>query len=300
MVIPRLAQYSRKLWTSPRLLLWTVLLAVLGSGLVIAPRETSPPAPQPTPPAVPPPSRPHPPVPVPFQNTRSARTPQVVRTWELVGGVGVNLVTVNIEASNVRMLVGFAPDADPVHGYFPFENFYRIVAHYKPRAAINGTYFHLLNGQPTGSIVRHGKFLYDGRWGTTICMDVHGRVTCRYRSGTYGRKMDWSGVYNAITTGPTLVREGKVYLHATAEGFRDPHVLGVASRSAIGLTWEKKLLLVTVPTPIDLNKLANIMLHYSCKDAANLDGGSSTALYCNGEFVTKPRRKLSNVLLVYD
>lgn len=236
----------------------------------------------------------------PFGNSVQRRTDHVWRTWEKIGGVGVNIVYVNTSPRNVRFITGFGAGADPRRGYFPRDNFYRIVKRYKPRAAINGTYFHLLNGQPTGSIVRHGRFLYDGRWGTTICLDREGRVSFRYQSGTLGRHRQWAGVVNAISTGPTLVRDGRLYLHARREGFKDPSVLGKARRSALGLTWDNRLVLVTVHTPVTLNKLGNLMLALSCKAAANLDGGSSSALYCNGEFVTRPQRALSNVLLVYD
>ncbi|MBU0611620.1 MAG: phosphodiester glycosidase family protein [Armatimonadetes bacterium] len=235
-----------------------------------------------------------------FRNSRKQRSDHVARSWELIGGVGINIVTVNLRARNVRFMPGFASYADPQRGYFPRQNFYHIVRHYRPRVAINGTYFHLLNGTPTGPIVRHGTMLYDGRWGTTICLDEEGGVTFRYQSGTYGRHRGWEGVYNAICTGPTLVRDGKPWLHPRKEGFRDPAVLGKARRSALGLTWDNRLVLVTIGTPITLNKLGNIMLRLNCKQAANLDGGSSSALYCNGEYVTKPNRKLSNVLLVYD
>lgn len=236
-----------------------------------------------------------------FRNSQPQRSVHVNRSWQLIGGVGVNVVHVNLRPANVRLMVGFAEGADPRRGYFPRENFHRIVKRYQPRVAINGTYFHLLNGQPTGSIVRHGEFLYDGRWGTTIALDRQGDVTFHYKSGTYGRHLDWSNVEHALTSGPTLVRDGKVWLYPRAEGFRDPRVLvGTARRSAIGLTWDNRLVLVTVHTPISLNKLANIMLRFSCQAAVNLDGGSSSALYCNGQFVTLPQRRLSNVLLVYD
>ena len=236
----------------------------------------------------------------PFANSAARRSDHVWRTWQLIGGVGANIVFVNTRSRHVRFLAGFAATADPARGYFPRENFFRMVKRYHPRVAINGTYFHLLNGQPTGSIVRHGQFLYDGRWGTTISSDAAGRITFRYQSGTLGHNRGWRGVTNAFTTGPTLVRDGRVYLHPRLEGFHDPRVLGKARRSAVGLTWDNRLVLVTVGTPVSLNKLSNIMLRLSCKAAANLDGGSSSALYCNGEFVTRPRRALSNVLLVYD
>lgn len=236
-----------------------------------------------------------------YRNSSLLPSGQVKREWYLIGGVGVNVVWVDITQAKVRCLVGLARNADPVRGYFPRDSFSSFIKRYRPRAAINGTYFHNLNGQPTGSIVRNGTFLYDGRWGTTITFDRQGQVRFHYRSGTYGRHFGWDrSVYNAITTGPTLVRSGHVWLYPWSEGFRDRHVLGTARRSAIGLTWNNKLVLVTVHTPISLNKLANIMLRFSCKAAANLDGGSSSALYCRGAYITRPTRRLSNVLLIYD
>ena len=77
------------------------------------------------------------------------------------------MIYVNTQPENVRVVVGFGAGADPTRCYFPRDSFYRIVQWYRPRAAINGTYFHVTNGQPTGAIVRNGCFLYDGRWGTT-------------------------------------------------------------------------------------------------------------------------------------
>ncbi|MEN6544786.1 MAG: phosphodiester glycosidase family protein [Armatimonadia bacterium] len=287
--------------TKHRSLLHLALFTMLCLGIFIAPTSHR------TPPAVPDQDAPTTGaaeaslvLPIPFQNTCKTRSCHVSRTWKLIGGVGVNAVYINTRPTSVRFLTGFAAGADPVHGYFPRENFYRTVRRYAPRVAINGTYFHMLNGQPTGAIVRHGEFLYDGRWGTTICIDKRGRVTFRYQSGTYGRHRGWKGVENAITTGPTLVRKGSLWLRPRHEGFKDPRVLGQARRSALGLTWDDKLVLVTVHTKISLNKLSHIMLRLGCTEAAALDGGSSTALYCNGEFISKPSRRLSNVLLVYD
>ncbi len=233
-----------------------------------------------------------------FGNSSPMRSPHVTRTWKIVGGVGVNIVSINTHARNVRFMPGFARNADPKRGYFPLESFHNIVARYQPRAAINGTYFHLANGQPTGTIVRYSQYLYQGQCGAALCFDEGGKV--QFRFSTNGAPLSFTGVQHAITTGPTLVRHGEVYLHPIDEGFTDPSVLGVARRSAVGLTASGKLLLVTVHTPISLNKLANILAKSECETAVNLDGGSSSGLYSNGLFVTLPKRKLSNVILVYD
>lgn len=287
--------------TKHRSVLHLTLLTLLGLGVFIAPASHRvPPATQDEDTSSPGAAEAALVLPIPFKNTSKQRSSHIARTWQLLGGVGVNAVYINTSPTNVRFLTGFGAGADPVRGYFPREDFHRTVRRYVPRVAINGTYFHMINGQPTGAIVRHGEFLYDGRWGTTICIDKEGRVTFRYQSGTYGRHRGWKGVENAITTGPTLVRKGSFWLQPRGEGFKDPRVLGKARRSALGLTADKKLVLVTVHTPISLNKLGHIMLRLGCSDAAALDGGSSTGLYCNGEFISKPNRRLSNVLLVYD
>jgi hypothetical protein len=238
-----------------------------------------------------------PPLPL-FGNSTPNRTPHVVRSWQLIGGVGVNVITVNSEAPTVRVMPGFARNADPRRGYFPTESFTQIVTRYAPRAAINGTFFHPQNGQPTGTIVRYNQYLYQGRTGTAVCFDDAGRVEFRFPE--HGRPFSFVGIRHAICTGPTLVRDAALALQPREEGFTDPAVLGQARRSAIGLTCNQKLLLVTVHTPISLNKLAHIMLRLGCCSAANLDGGSSSALYSNGLYVTKPSRKLPHVILVYD
>ncbi len=240
---------------------------------------------------------PLPPLPV-FGNCTPNRSPHVVRSWQIIGGVGVNVVTVNTAAPTVRVMPGFARNADPKRGCFPQESFYRIVARYQPRVAINGTYFNLQNGQPTGTIVRYSQFLYQGRYGTAVCFDEAGKVQFRFPGS--GEPIGFGECVHGISTGPTLVRDSALYLHPREEGFTDPSVLGKARRSVIGLTSHDKLILVTVHTPVTLNKLAHIMLRLGCKSAANLDGGSSSALYSNGLYVTVPRRKLSNVILVYD
>ncbi len=233
----------------------------------------------------------------PFGNTTSNRSPHVSRTWQMIGGVGVNVIWINTAASTVRVLPGFAHNAHPQRGYFPFESFRSFVERYQPRAAINGTYFHLSNGQPTGTLVRFDTYLYQGRHGTAICFDETGDVAFRFPDGT---AQSFRGIRHAICTGPTLVKNGALHLRAREEGFSDPAVLGTARRSAIGQTHSGKLVFVTVHTPITLNKLANIMVKLGCRHAANLDGGSSSALYSNGLYVTKPSRALSHVILVYD
>jgi len=91
-----------------------------------------------------------------------------------------------------------------------------------------------------------------------------------------------------------------VSLHPWVEGFSDSSLFRPAQRSALGLTKYNKLLLVTVNRPIYMHKLARIMRELGAVDAINLDGGSSTALYCDGRAYSHPGRKLTNLIVVYE
>jgi tetratricopeptide (TPR) repeat protein len=116
----------------------------------------------------------------------------------------------------------------------------------------------------------------------------------------YGRRMDWAGFESVLAAGPTLVHKSAIAVDPRSEGFTDPHVLGEASRAAVGLTARSKLLLVATDRCISLWKLAKAMRALGCTEAINLDGGSSTALYYRGRWLVTPRRKLVNLLAVFE
>lgn len=112
--------------------------------------------------------------------------------------------------------------------------------------------------------------------------------------------IDLSKVNGLISAGPYLVKKGEIIVNAEKEGFKEDKIIkNRAGRSALGLTKDNKLLLVTVPN-VNIEELAQIMLNLGSVEAMNLDGGASSALYANGKVLTKPGRKLSTVLAVYD
>ena len=117
---------------------------------------------------------------------------------------------------------------------------------------------------------------------------------------------DWNGVNHVISGGPFLVRNGEVYVDITDEkltaiGGRNP-------RTAIGYTINNNLLLITADgrenssIGLTLFELANLMKELGCVNAMNLDGGSSTVMYVNGQVVNKPATQggipLSHTLVV--
>jgi len=48
-----------------------------------------------------------------------------------------------------------------------------------------------------------------------------------------------------------------------------------------------------------LRRLAMLMAGLGARDAINLDGGTSSALYHNGKMITKPGRGMTNCLMVF-
>ncbi|MBP2000448.1 exopolysaccharide biosynthesis protein [Paenibacillus shirakamiensis] len=112
-----------------------------------------------------------------------------------------------------------------------------------------------------------------------------------------GNSLPWEHVVTAVGAGPRLVRDGQVELNAKAEGFNDPKILtSSAARSGIAIMPDGSLILATV-NGATMQQWAAIMKALGAKQAMNLDGGASSALYANGKVLTQPGRSLSNVLV---
>lgn len=236
-----------------------------------------------------------------FATSRLERSVHVAREWKLIGGVGVNVVTVNPKGDSVNIVLGLAKGTVLSQARFGRESFGSMVRRFKPRVAINGTHFNLKTNAPVGALVMEGRLIYDGLSSGVLTIAEDGTVKIQYHRSRFGRDFRWAtNIRTAIGAGPMLLRNGRVVLVPYDEGFGDPSLFALARRSAVGVTAHGKLLLTTVHTPITLNKLAFIMLSLGAVDAMALDGGSSSALYSNGEFITKPQRQLTNVILVYD
>lgn len=103
-----------------------------------------------------------------------------------------------------------------------------------------------------------------------------------------------------ISAGPYLVEGGKVIVDSTKEGFKEAKITtDRAQRSAIGITKDNKLIMVT-GSNLNVSELAKVMVELGAVKAMNLDGGASSGLYAKGKMITKPGRKLNTVLMVYD
>ena len=112
-----------------------------------------------------------------------------------------------------------------------------------------------------------------------------------------GKELNWSDVHTAVGAGPRLIRDGQVSLNPKAEGFADPKILtSSAARSGIAIMQDGSVLLATVHGAT-MGQWAAIMKAMGAKQAMNLDGGASSAMYASGKMLTPAGRLLSNTLI---
>lgn len=205
----------------------------------------------------------------------------------------VHVVYVDLNNSNVKVTV-----AMPNAGRGSSETAASIVSRTQPKAAITGTFFDTRSLLPTGDIVIGGVRAHSGCVGPALCISADNKAQIIPRKFWDRKRMtDYETV---LAGGPTLVYAGKIALNPKAEGFKDPSLFRDTQRTAVGITALNKVLFVSVNRSISLNNLAKIMLELGAVQAMSLDGGSSTALYSDGRFMSRSSRKLTNLLLAYE
>jgi hypothetical protein len=178
------------------------------------------------------------------------------------------------------------------------ESIWDLLARSQPTAAVTGTYFSTTSKLPVGDIVIEGERVHFGGVGTALCITYDNQV--RFIRQKLHRQRDWSNYRLVLGAGPRLLQRGKVALYPPGEGFRDKRVYARGKRVAVGVTKHNKLLLVVVERPLTLRQLSWVMRALGATDAIALDGGGSSCLYYRREVKVLPKRKLTNLLVVYD
>lgn len=95
------------------------------------------------------------------------------------------------------------------------------------------------------------------------------------------------GVTEAISFGPALITKGKI--NVVGDGGQ-----GTAPRTAIGQKTDGSIMMLVIDgrqiksLGATLKDVAEIMKQYGAYNAANLDGGSSTTMYYDGEVINNP------------
>ena len=106
---------------------------------------------------------------------------------------------------------------------------------------------------------------------------------------------EWNEVKHIISGGPYLIKNGEIYIDVAEEKLNA--ITGRNPRTAIGITADKNLVLITVDgreessVGMTLTELATYMKSIGCKEAMNLDGGGSSVMYIKGNIVNSPSIK---------
>jgi exopolysaccharide biosynthesis protein len=210
----------------------------------------------------------------------------------------VQMLTVTLLHPQVNLGVGLA--GGEVGKTEPLKS---IASRYKALAAINGTFFDAYTDQahktPYGYVVHKGEVVKkaSGDPRTVLVFDRNNNVEF-VPGGDFTDRFAKGDLVGALQAGPRLVVNGQVS-HPDLSGFRDPKILtNGGARSAVGLTRDHKLILLT-SRGATIPQLGQLMKQAGAYQAMNLDGGASSGMYYNGQYLTTPGRNISNALIVY-
>jgi hypothetical protein len=210
----------------------------------------------------------------------------------IMAGAPVHVVKADLRAPNVKVGIAVARG-----GIGRRESFQSLLNRTVPAASITGTFFGLRNGLPTGDIVVNGRAIYRGFIGTALAI-TDGNVVS-FIATSYNEDTNWALFDTVVRGGPRLVTSGEMAVNPLEEGFRTLAGDAYRPRTAVGITPERKLLLVTVKKGITLRRLAMAMRALGAYHAVALDGGASTAASFGGRIIAQPSRALTNLLVVY-
>lgn len=170
---------------------------------------------------------------------------------------------------------------------------------YSAAAAINCSAFNDPNGEgnggtPMGVVVKNGTIIYHDTQQsyTLVGFDYNNKlVTGQYTLA----EITANKIRDAVSFGPALIINGNT-VQINGNGGS-----GYQPRTAIGQTVDGKVLLLEIDgrQPLysigaTLKDVQNIMLKYGAVNACNLDGGSSTGMYYQGQLINKPCGPLGN------
>ena len=125
-------------------------------------------------------------------------------------------------------------------------------------------------------MVQGGQLLSWGHIPAALAITPDNRAVITGGTGGAGAQA-WRGMETVIASGPRILVGGQLRLGSEA-AFRDPAVYGRAARSAVGLSGERDLWLVSTQARLTPAEMARVMQQLGAQNALLLDGGSSAGL----------------------
>jgi len=164
---------------------------------------------------------------------------------------------------------------------------------------INGSFFSPRNREPLDWLVVNGRWLSQSAKRPALVFKEDGTASI-----VAPRTARQTPILQAVGGGPTLLFNGKMQLAGWPRSMG-----GRAPRTAAGLTWDGKVLLMTVDgrskasVGATIREEARYMAALGAREAINLDGGGSSTMVINRHVVNKPsdgyERSVSNGLMVF-
>ena len=146
-------------------------------------------------------------------------------------------------------------------------------------------------GVPRGFVISEGKLVVDNVWGRNygglVGFDKDNKLVLS--TSMTAKQALANGIRDAVQYGPYLVVNGKSSYVKGNGGW------GIAPRTAIGQRDDGIVLLLTIDgrqtasLGADMGDMAQIMIDYGAVNAANMDGGTSTAMALNSKLISNPR-----------
>lgn len=145
-------------------------------------------------------------------------------------------------------------------------------------------------GSPAGLIIKDGVLInpkkYDNATYSMIGLNEDGVLVLKKTTAQWAIE---NGIKHAVSFNPYIIVNGEGVIKNGTGGW------GIAPRTAIGQRVTGELLFLVIdgrqPTwslGVDLKAVQDTLLSENCINAAMLDGGSSTVMVYNDEFVNKP------------
>jgi exopolysaccharide biosynthesis protein len=144
-------------------------------------------------------------------------------------------------------------------------------------------------GAPDGILISNGKVISNSlKIGEKICIAGITKDGVLLVGDYSVEEMVKLQVMDAVSFGPSLIVNGEKTITSGDGGW------GTAPRTAIGQRKDGSILFLVVDgkyigrLAVTLRELQDILYEYGAYNAVNLDGGSSSTMYYNGEVISNP------------
>ncbi len=216
------------------------------------------------------------------------------------GRFGVYLIKVPLSEYRVKTVTAAKDDCSD---NCPTKSLAEYVNENNGSVGMNGSYFCPPDySNCSGKVNTFDYALYDSNarkwinkdarsWGDTGLMTFNGNSARFYkRSSDY----DGDGVDAAISNYPALLEDGNIAVDEDILTSYQKDVKG--TRGAIGFGGENIYLALILGATVE--DAAYAMRSLGARDALNLDGGGSSAMYSNGGYIVGPGRSLPNAIVL--